>query len=162
MCVLGLGMAIAVAPLTTVVMRAAGERHGGIASGVNNATARVAGMLAVALLGAVAVGEFRSSLDQRLERAQVSAEMRQTLRAEVARLAEARPPAGVRGPEREQLERVLRESFLYSFRVVMLVAAGLALLGAAAAGLTVAPGPPLTPKRLPSPRAARPEAPCSS
>jgi EmrB/QacA subfamily drug resistance transporter len=60
MIVLGFGMAVSVAPLTTAVMQSADARHSGVASGVNNATARVAGMLAVALLGAIAVGQFRA------------------------------------------------------------------------------------------------------
>jgi outer membrane lipoprotein SlyB len=130
--VLGLGMAIAVAPLTTVVMSAAGDRHGGVASGVNNAIARVAGMLAVAVLGAVAVGQFGAALERRLEGEAVSMEIRQQLRAEVAKVAEARVPQQVRSPERERLGRAMHESFLHSFRVVMLIASTLALLGAAA------------------------------
>ncbi|HEX6980873.1 MAG TPA: MFS transporter [Alphaproteobacteria bacterium] len=141
MAVLGLGMAVSVAPLTTTVMGAVDDRHAGVASGINNATARVAGMLAVALLGAVAVGVFGAALDERLAELQVPSELRRVLREEVPKLAEAQVPSQVTGVDRQTLARVLDESFVRSFRVTMLVAAGLALLSALCAGLTIGPAP---------------------
>jgi hypothetical protein len=130
-------MAISVAPLTTTVMRGADDRHAGVASGINNATARVAGMLAVALLGSIAVGVFGRALDQRLDRLQPSAEVRSALRGEVPKLAEAAVPKNVGRAERPLLERALHESFVRSFKVVSLIAAVLAALSGAVAWSTI-------------------------
>lgn len=138
-CVLGLGMAVSVAPLTTTVMGAVDTRHAGVASGINNATARVAGMLAVALLGAVTVGVFRGRLDRGLEAAGASAPVRRALYRDAARLAEARVPGNLDPAERRRLRRVVDEAFVGSVRMVMLTAAGLALLGGVCAGLTIRP-----------------------
>ena len=137
MTVLGLGMAVSVAPLTTTVMGAVSDRHAGAASGINNAVSRIAGMLAVALLGAIAVGMFGSALDQRMADLRVPAEVRRALENEVPKLAEAAVPPQVQGAKRQVLEQALNESFVRSFRVVMLIAAGLALVGALCAGLTI-------------------------
>ena len=138
MVVLGFGMAVSVAPLTTTVMGAVEDRHAGIASGINNAAARVAGMLAVAVLGTLAVGVFARVLDERLTELQTPAEIRQALHAEVPKLAEAEVPARV-GAQRQSLQRALNESFVSSFRAVTLMAASLALLSALCAWLTIHP-----------------------
>src|SRR3546814_19621597 len=130
-------MAVSVAPLTTTVMGAVGDRHAGAASGINNAVSRVAGMLAVALLGAVAVGVFGSALDARLAELQVPPDLRRALEAEVPKLAEAAVPPQVQGAERQALTAALDQAFLRSFRGMMLIAAGLALLGALCASLTI-------------------------
>jgi EmrB/QacA subfamily drug resistance transporter len=137
MAVLGFGMAVSVAPLTTTVMRGAEDRHAGVASGINNATARVAGMLAVALLGAIAVGVFARTLDQRLDRLQLRPEVRSALQAEVPKLAEAAVPKNVATAQQSVVERALRESFVRSFKVVSVIAAALAALSAAVAWFTI-------------------------
>ena len=137
MVVWGFGMALSVAPLTTTVMRAAGDRYAGAASGINNATARIAGMLAVALLGVVAVGVFRSALDVRLERLQIPVSIRQALQPEVQKLAEAQLPPGVDDATRQTLRRALNESFVYSFRIATLIAAAAVLLSALCAWLMI-------------------------
>lgn len=139
MTVLGLGMAVSVAPLTTTVMRSSDDRHAGAASGINNAIARIAGMLAVALLGAIAIGVFARTIDERLTQMRVAPEIQHALQKEVPKLAAAQVPPRLQGEQRRKLERVLDESFVRSFRVTMLVCAALALLSALCAGLTLAP-----------------------
>jgi MFS family permease len=140
MTALGLGMAVSVAPLTTTVMQAAEDRYAGVASGINNATARIAGMLAVALLGTVAIGSFGAALDDRLERLQVSPSLRHALKQEVPKLAEAQIPAQIDGRQRQTLQRVLNESFVRSFRITALISAGCALLCALCTVLTIQAG----------------------
>ena len=70
--VLGLGMAISVAPLTTTVMNSLDQNHAGTASGVNNAVSRIAALLAVAAFGALLADAFRSALDGNLNHLGVS------------------------------------------------------------------------------------------
>jgi hypothetical protein len=123
--------------LTTTVMHSAGEHHSGVASGVNNAISRVAGMLAVALLGAVAVGEFSDAIDEKLPGARVPQEVRQTLHAEASKLAEAEAPKWLAQDAKDRVTRVLHEAFIQSVRLTMLIAAGLALFSAVCAWLTM-------------------------
>ncbi len=127
-------MAVSVAPLTTTVMGAVPDPYTGAASGINNAVARMAGMLAVAILGTVAVWVFGTVLDRRLAASDVSPLVRRAMAQEASRLTEARVPA-VAGPGLQaEFGRDLAESFVASFRVIMLTAAALAVLSAVCAG----------------------------
>jgi hypothetical protein len=64
--VFGLGISAMVAPLTATVLDSVDERHTGIASGINNGVSRVAGLLAIAILGAVIAGQFGAAIDDGL------------------------------------------------------------------------------------------------
>ncbi|MCD6679761.1 MAG: MFS transporter [Burkholderiaceae bacterium] len=140
MIVLGLGMTISVAPLTTVVMSSVDDRHAGTASGINNAVARIAGVLAVALLGAIAVGVFTSSLEARIDALRIAPEVRAAIIAQAPALAEARVPEQVQGFARHAVQFAYDAAFLHGFRVVMLVACALALASALCAAGTIERG----------------------
>lgn len=124
--VLGLGMAITVAPLTTTVMTAIeDERHAGAASGINNAVARAAGLLAIALLGAAVIGMFSRDLDARLASAGAPPAVRSAMAAQKLRLAAAEPP---RGADATMVRRAVQLAFVRAFRANVLAAAALAAL----------------------------------
>src|SRR5216110_303676 len=86
--VLGLGMAISVAPLTTTVMNSVVQNRVGIASGVNNAVARSAGLIAIAALGIVMLQVFNHVLDRRLAEWNVPASVSRSLQVERTKLAD--------------------------------------------------------------------------
>src|SRR4030095_11646705 len=85
--VLGLGMAITVAPLTTTVMSSIAQNRAGIASGVNNAVARAASLIAIAVLGVVMLQVFIINLDAKLTTANVPASAAQSVRTQSTKLA---------------------------------------------------------------------------
>jgi EmrB/QacA subfamily drug resistance transporter len=123
--VLGLGMAISVAPLTTVVMESVDQQLTGTASGINNAVARVAGLLAVALLGIVMTGAFAQYLNQRLKKLDISADVMRDLKSSEIRLAAMNTPAGIDAGTAARLRRWIDAAFVFGFRVVMLICASL-------------------------------------
>jgi MFS family permease len=147
--VLGLGMAISVAPLTTVVMSAVAETHAGLASGINNAVSRVAGLLAIAVLGIFVLNAFNSSLDSRLAMLELSPQVQQTLDEQRDKLAGAEVPASVGDEERAALERAISESFVAGFRLAMWIAAALALVSALTASFMIEGKQPV-PKPVPA------------
>ena len=130
--VLGLGMAVSVAPLTTTVMNAVPANRVGIASGINNAVSRTAALLAIAALGIVMLHVFSRSIDSRLSRLEVSPEVRHSLDDQRINLAATTFPQDMGPPMRQVLKEAINESFVEGFRRVMLVGAALAL----ASGIT--------------------------
>jgi hypothetical protein len=146
--VLGFGMTVAIAPLTATVMGAVDERFAGTASGVNNAVARVAGLLAVAALGVVFLAVFEAGLAGRLDGLGLPPDLRRELTdaAGSAALAGSLPAGdwGGRGPE---LRDAVQGAYLAAFRAVTLVTAALALAGGLCAWATI--GHPAAGRRLP-------------
>jgi EmrB/QacA subfamily drug resistance transporter len=130
--VLGLGMAISVAPLTTTVMNAVPRNRVGIASGINNAVSRAAALLAIAVFGIVMFNVFNRSLDSRLSNLELPAAVQHSLDDRRINLAAAKISEEIAPATREVLKQAIDESFVKGFRRVMLVGAALAL----ASGIT--------------------------
>jgi EmrB/QacA subfamily drug resistance transporter len=129
--VLGFGMAISVAPLTTTVMSAVGEEQAGVASGINNAVSRTAGLLAIAVFGVVMLHAFSQSLVSHMNEVQVDEKLRHTIYEQRVKLAALDVPSNTDAATREQIKGVVADSFVFGFRVIMITAAGLALASGA-------------------------------
>lgn len=135
--VLGLGMAICVAPLTTAVMNAVNVRYVGAASGVNNAVSRIASLLSIALLGIVMLNRFTHSLNQRIAPLQLASDAQQFLEGQRVNLAAAAVPPGLSVEVETALKRAIALSFVDGFRLVMGIAVGLAVASAITAALMI-------------------------
>jgi len=127
---------VTVAPLTTSVINAVPAHQAGVASGINNAVASVASLLAVAVLGAVALGSYNQALERRAI-AQPSAVVREAVLA--ARGNFAAEPTALQGNDREAATAAVKDSLAGAIRLVMLLAAALALASAACSALTIRP-----------------------
>ncbi|MGH9503603.1 MAG: MFS transporter [Terriglobales bacterium] len=135
--VLGLGMAITVAPLTTVVMNSASQDRVGTASGVNNAVARVAGVLAIAVLGIVMVSSFASRLNRELARLPLPSAVLRSLHANAIRLGGLQAPPDLDPSVRAAVKESIGKAFVFGFRNVMLICTCLSLASAAVAWLMI-------------------------
>ncbi|HXA30171.1 MAG TPA: MFS transporter [Candidatus Angelobacter sp.] len=130
--VLGLGMAVTVAPLTTTVMGSVPTDNAGAASGVNNAVSRVAGLLAIALFGIVMIRAFDSGLEQRLRDAHVDPGVYSAVVAQESKLGLATAPPGADAATRTAVRAAVDDSFVSAFRITALLGAALALAGGVA------------------------------
>ena len=131
--VLGFGMAVTVAPLTTVVMNSVSQKRVGAASGINNAVARVAGVLAIAILGIVMVKVFGSELNRRLDHLSLSPSTQQQLREGEIRLAGLQAPAGLEPEVQRTIQNFIERAFISGFRTAMLICSALSVAGAGVA-----------------------------
>ncbi|HEY3155525.1 MAG TPA: MFS transporter [Candidatus Eisenbacteria bacterium] len=146
--VLGFGMAVSIAPLTTAVMNAAGEGNAGIASGVNNAVSRTAGLLAIALLGILLTGVFDRDLERRVQALPLDPSTRAQVLAERTKLAAAEPPSGLPAAEAVEVRRALALAFVTAFRATALASAVLAVMGAACAWVWISSADPVDVRRF--------------
>ena len=144
MTVLGLGMAITVAPLTTAVLNAVPAHRTGVASGINNAVASVGGLLVVALLGTVALGVFDRSLDRHLAETQASSAVAQVIDSARGGFVIPAMPPTLTPAERERARAILAASLEDTVRLALWVAAALALASALVTAATIAPAAALT------------------
>jgi MFS family permease len=136
--VLGLGMAITVAPLTTVVMSSVDRQHVGAASGINNAVARVAGVLAIAVFGIVMVKAFGSRLDRELTNLPVAHNIVQDIHSREIELAGLELPQGLDANTVAAMRRAISDAFLWGFRLVLFACAGLSMASAVVAWRMIA------------------------
>jgi len=136
-CVLGIGMSITVAPLTTTVMNSVSDALAGTASGINNAVSRAAGLLAIALFGLVLTLVFNARLDSELQSLQVPRELVSEVLSQRQKLAGIEIPN--RYPEAAAIavKHAVDVSFVAGYRSVMWISAALALLSAVISGVFI-------------------------
>ncbi len=135
--VLGLGGACFVAPLTTTVMDAVDVAHAGVASGINNAVSRTAGLVAIAALGIALGRTFEATLARELAAAPLSVAAAAVLRRDRALVEAGQVPDGIPDVrERARAGEAIAVAYASGFRLVMWCSSGLALL---AAGLALDP-----------------------
>ncbi|HET9343642.1 MAG TPA: MFS transporter [Candidatus Eremiobacteraceae bacterium] len=143
--VIGIGMGFTVAPLTTTAIDAADADQMGVASGVNNAVSRVAGMLAIAGLGALVLSLFSNDLQRELKAVGVPPSVASAVMAQRASLAATTAPADSDAATKALVHRAVDGAYLAAYRIVMFACAGLAAAGALVVVVSVAP------RRVPRP-----------
>ncbi len=127
---LGIGMAVSVAPLTTTVMNSVVPNRAGMASGVNNSVSRIAGLLAVAVLGLVLITVFNHRLDNRLDDMNIARETRQAIDSQRSKLAAIQTGD-------KQVRRAIALSFVDGYRRIVWIAVGLSLASSLSAFMLI-------------------------
>ncbi len=132
----GIGMSLVIAPLTKSALSVE-TRYSGAASGVNNAIARTAGLLAVAVLGAVMLAAFVPRLADTLQASALSAEEQHEIMAQYDKLGGIIIPDDYGQAAQAAARNAIQTSFIYAFRWAMGVCAVLALLASVVSFFTI-------------------------
>jgi hypothetical protein len=122
-------------------MNSVDQNRVGSASGINNAVARVAGVLAIAIFGILMVKVFGSHLNHSMAHLSLSPAILSELHADEIKLAGLRVPLGLNPQTSDAIRESVKEAFVFGFRIVMLVCAGLSLASSAVAWLTIGNDP---------------------
>ena len=131
----GLGLSATVAPLTATALNSVEERHAGVASGINNGVSRVAGLLAIAILGALISGQFGSAIDTELEGATLSPDAQSVVDEAKADPLNTPDTSGLAPNEAEQVEEASVSAATDGFHLGLIVGGGLMILGGIVAGV---------------------------
>jgi EmrB/QacA subfamily drug resistance transporter len=127
--VFSLGLSITVAPLTAAILAGVDQREAGIGSAVNNAVARVAGLIATVAVGALVAAQFSSSLDHRLAGEPLTPRGHAAV-AQAKQLTLGRPSvAGLPAHQAATITAASGQSSLHAFRVGIGVAGALVIIG---------------------------------
>jgi hypothetical protein len=122
------------------VVNAVPARQTGLASGINNAVASVAGLLAIAVLGTIAVIALGRALDHKLASSTLLPEVSQVIDDARGGFVMPRMPESLATEDRQAARDTIRSAYAATIRMVLLIAAGLAVAGALAAVLMIEPG----------------------
>jgi hypothetical protein len=135
MLVFGLGLSATVAPLTATALNSVEERHAGVASGINNGVSRVAGLLAIAILGALIAGQFQSTVDDRLAGTELSAKGQRAVDEARNKPLGAPDTAGLPANESDQIGDAVIAANVKGFHLGIGVGGVLMIIGGVVAGL---------------------------
>jgi hypothetical protein len=135
--VFGLGLAATVAPLTATALNSVEGRHAGVASGINNGVSRVAGLLAIAILGALISGQFGSTIDRELAGTQLSQQGREVVDDAKADPLPAPDTDELSPEEAEEIEAAATAGAEDGFHLGLLVGGALMILGGVIAGFGI-------------------------
>jgi MFS family permease len=126
----GVGLGLSAAPLSTTVIGAVAASHTGLAAGINSTLSRFAAVLALATLGPVGMVAFERSLEARVAHLDLPAKAQTQLRQDSVKLLETRPPAGLPRETSQEVRRSIDLAFVDAFRLVGWLAAALSCIAA--------------------------------
>jgi EmrB/QacA subfamily drug resistance transporter len=133
--IFGLGLSATVAPLTATALNSVAENRVGVASGINNAVARVAGVLAIAIFGALIAGKFTSTVDEKLSDANLSSRADQAISEAKANPLQRPDTGGVPPAEAAEVESASVAGAEDGFHLSMMAAGSLMIVGGVIAGI---------------------------